>query len=230
MYLSESGTIAIRGSDSGTGGGGNIPTDGLVFYAPLAEDKATAETGQTLTSNNIEFSVDSGIPCVHLYGGNGIDFDTTDIPSGTNPITISFFIKSISTATSGSDTLVVHIGSGTNTAFNFYWQPGNSVWILHNGGSGYDHSLYLPFTFSWTHIVYTYDGLTQKIYADGILINSFPGVINRSISEGFLSGSSSANTLLSAFRIYNRVLSDGDIICRGSEKREPKWGFPNRSS
>ena len=25
-----------------------IPTDGLVFYAPLAEDKATAETGQTL--------------------------------------------------------------------------------------------------------------------------------------------------------------------------------------
>lgn len=26
-----------------------IPTNGLVFYAPLAEDKATAETGQTLT-------------------------------------------------------------------------------------------------------------------------------------------------------------------------------------
>ena len=54
MYLSESGTIAIRGSD-GTGGGGeepggggDIPTDGLVFYAPLAESKATAETGQTL--------------------------------------------------------------------------------------------------------------------------------------------------------------------------------------
>ena len=33
-----------------------IPTDGLVFYAPLAEDKATAETGQTLeTFNSILF-------------------------------------------------------------------------------------------------------------------------------------------------------------------------------
>lgn len=42
-----------------------IPTNGVVFYAPLAEDKATAETGQTITSNDAIYTESNGIPCFY---------------------------------------------------------------------------------------------------------------------------------------------------------------------
>ena len=49
-----------------------IPVDGLVFYAPLAEDKAVSETGQALTKNrDLVFESVQDIPCVFVPKGTG---------------------------------------------------------------------------------------------------------------------------------------------------------------
>ena len=59
-----------------------IPTDGLVFYAPLAESKATAETGQTLNvTGSISYQSIDGIPCAY--------FDSSSIETKNNFTEIS---------------------------------------------------------------------------------------------------------------------------------------------
>lgn len=48
-------------------GAPQIPTDGLVFYAPLSERKSSAETGQSLTyDGDITFSTYKGITAAHF--------------------------------------------------------------------------------------------------------------------------------------------------------------------
>ena len=68
-----------------------IPTDGLVFYAPLAEDTATAETGQTLNyTGNFQFNIVSGIPCAVFSGEEKISVDNSNCFSGDFSISCWF--------------------------------------------------------------------------------------------------------------------------------------------
>ena len=69
-----------------------IPTDGLVFYAPLAEDKATAETGQTMnyTGNSIVFENYKGKNSFKL-DGTASNYISATLGSLEGDFTISFF-------------------------------------------------------------------------------------------------------------------------------------------
>ena len=69
-----------------------IPTDGLVFYAPLAEDKATAETGQTMnyTGNSIVFENYKGKNSFQL-DGTASNYISATLGSLEGDFTISFF-------------------------------------------------------------------------------------------------------------------------------------------
>ncbi len=138
---------------------------------------------------------------------------------------------------------------GTNMAFNYGNHP-NFGAIGHWGGGGpdigwIDNSLTesgrgAPAAGVWHHLVYTYDGRTTRVYADGELANSEqlgPGVINtyaeqpirlaqQTNADGSIGPPNLAGTLsMGAVRIHDGVLSPAQILqnflIEGPEYIEP---------
>jgi len=64
-------TLVTGSGGGGSGGSPAIPEEGLVFYAPFAEDKAAAETGQGISKNgNVVFETVAGVPCARFDGSS----------------------------------------------------------------------------------------------------------------------------------------------------------------
>lgn len=64
--------------------GAVIPTDGLVFYAPLSSDTETAETGQSLYKYGTPtYVTTAGVPCC-MFGGNSYITSTTNLNLNTS--------------------------------------------------------------------------------------------------------------------------------------------------
>ena len=196
-----------------------IPTEGLVLDIPLKEDKNIAETGQTLTKNGtILYQVDSGIPCAYFDTSNYITFATTNLPTGSSPRTISLWTK---IQTYG---YVFSYGDYSSTRFfGLQFRSSDIVYFTQHGGGVYVNST--KDLTSWHHICMTLsdsNALNCIFYVDGVKYNlksDGGGTINTNSTTGHLLGRSGnhVNGYLSSVRLYNRVLSEDEIVLLSKE-------------
>ena len=137
-------------------GAPQIPTDGLVFYAPLSERKSSAETGQSLTyDGDITFSTYKGITAAH--------FDEACITTGTlansgldDGFAVSMFFANDSFS---NNSVIAHMGD---------WDGGGGEWWGIQTDNGSSKLYYQDHIASgsqtqlennkWYHIVYQQSG------------------------------------------------------------------------
>lgn len=186
---------------------------GLVFYAPLATQAATAETGQALSySGDIGFTTYKGIPCMSLNRDSGAHVDITrsaDIPKGTEPFTLCAWF---SASQSGAMAL---FGIGRHQAKQdaLLWVNGdqNIVGVnLYNEG-------WEPFAIQkneWYFIAAAYDGGVMRLRMNGVdsIKDRALNLSDASACIGGLFGSGYAfGGYVAGCRIYNRALGPREI-------------------
>ena len=204
-----------------------IPTDGLVFYAPLAEDKATAETGQTMTkiTGEIPYINTDGMS-YGIFDDKLLLIDPVTFPSTSFTMSIWYYrFKSAKTASFFSFGLHVTEEYG---AIALRDEDGYLGFDRDGGGEA---SEYL---FSgWTHCLLTYSQNTLKIYANGNLVYEASLVLNipsenQKLSIGgwfdFNTEYYTVNGLISSARFYNRVLSESEISALANEFNQDSGG------
>jgi len=201
-----------------------LPMEGLVFHAPLAENKTTAETGQTLTKHgSVTFQTFKGIPCGFFnsagvsaypyYSGSCITFPDTGLPSASLSRTVSLWVNSTSINTNGTCFAYGTRDSTGNYISIFMNETAeDGVFIRYNhwGGGGCNASVDLN---SWYHVCYTENNLCLTCYIDGILISSTTEItLNTILKLGVIgAGSWYWNGYIAGVRVYNRVLSSAEI-------------------
>lgn len=157
----------------------NSSAGGLVFYAPFTSIKQTAATGQSLTytsGHTTTATVKDGIRCLkadqYSSGGYAITAVDSTLPSGTNPSSISMWIK-INTPWSNTnrDTAIYHGGStgvkrgfGTGVTSSYY----NSKFIVYGVHADPTTQLFIAPT-EWHNICIVYTANSVSLYIDGFL-------------------------------------------------------------
>jgi hypothetical protein len=194
--------------------GSLIPTEGQVFYVPLAQASTTAETGQTLTpSGNVTYSTVDGIPCAAFDGQSYLSFQDDGLPIGATPRTVSIWLKPTA---SMSDVVIFNYGADSSyQRFGLFLY--DSRLVVGIGGGVSDYVECNPFDLNkWYHIALTLSSNTVAFYVDGqsvgsITLSTTPnttlsgtGYICHRNGEGF-------NGCVASCRIYDRVLSDDEI-------------------
>lgn len=192
-----------------------IPTDGLVFYAPLATPVTSAETGQALTEHDSpSYSIRDGIPC--LYTNEGYLSSEVLNLRGASSQTLSIWLKVAYPSYvggalahgSGSDMSMAAIGANEENAFVSFF------------GTSADYNYNVDLTDRMHHLAMTYDGSNASAYVDGVFIRQdTPGAINVTSDAVRIGASFDYRFLgfLAAARIYNRVLSPTEISLLSSE-------------
>lgn len=188
-----------------------IPTNGLVFYAPLAEN---ADCSYTLTnSGSVTFQTFGGRQCAYFDGSSALYNNSFQV---ADAFTFSFH------AYFQSGDCLFALGPWTNS-HNMEVMTNNGYPRLYTYKNGSGENLIDATTNikdGWHHIACTYDGTTQKLYVDGNLSASrtFSATIGAGIALGTnftSSGSIGRDTkmtgYLAACRVYNRALSDSEI-------------------
>ena len=209
-----------------------IPTDGLVFYAPLAESKATAETGQTLNvTGSISYQSIDGIPCVYFNGESYLSGDDSAFPTGTAPFTVSLFCKLVSEQPSQWAT-IFHFGENSSyKTFQIHTNPDVSLVvaeIIHSATLSAEIAAPLE---KMTHILAIFDGSNLSIYKSGVFEKEVT-TSNVNIQNGsFMIGKGISNSqqypsecYVSSVRVYNRVLSESEIQELANEFNEDSGG------
>jgi hypothetical protein len=198
--------------------GWEAPSSGLVFYAPLKTvDETTAQTGENLTFSNSTNSVQDGIYCVAFNSGY-MNCIGANAPTGNSPRTVSMWVKQMQTVGEfpiggygASDS------SGQNEFFSFRLYNGRiGIW-----GDDADWDTYYDITQTvWHHYLWLNDGATDKIYIDGVFVaeRSYTrDTANNYIFIGGYGHTSDVNQYVTAFRIYNRVLTQDEITVLANE-------------
>ena len=186
-----------------------IPTDGLVFYAPLAEDTATAETGQTMNfSGNVVYDVFDGV--------NGAFFNnayfSSSIGSTLSEWTLSFWLKVTENQTSGAG----YFNSKTNGEILIYINSSNR-----------NLRFYPPDDLgtnvapeNWNHFVVASSGNTCSVYQNGIFYSNKTWNQAKSFDQFYIGSRYSEGTIkayTAGLRIYNRLLSEMEAASLASE-------------
>lgn len=199
-----------------------MPTDGLVFYAPLEEEASAAETGQALTVANGTpvYTTYKGVPCAKMENAR-ITFPATGLPTTTFTISAWYY----------------HVaGSGYRSFFGWGYDSSYRACVLqdHDGklaveraGGREDTTFALS---GWVCCTMTYNNGTCNIYANGELVKTFTMTLNLSSPDsGTIGGwirdnqvaDFACNGYVAACRIYNRALSDAEIkLLAGEYKQE----------
>lgn len=190
-----------------------IPSDGLVFYAPLSTDYKDTVNGLEPTQTTGSFTTKEGVACLYLDGTvntrvlwTGGDF----LPRGSMPM--SLFCKRY--LASNIDTILYGFGSNSDMYRLIGERRGASVWTPRENSGGFAYV-----TGVWGDIAITKDGSGNVvIYKDGVSVktitdtNSYP---NDKIFIGSMPGlesERSANGYFAHFAIYNRVLTADEIL------------------
>ena len=189
---------------------GTIPTDGLVFYAPLAEDKTTAETGQTMNfSGNVAYDVFDGV--------NGAFFNnayfSSSIGSTLSEWTLSFWIKVLDDQMTG--------------AGYFNAIPSSGETLIYIRESKLDLRFYPPDDLgtdvapeNWNHIMVASSGNTCSVYQNGIFYSNKTWDKAKSFDQFYIGTRYSKGTMkayTAGLRIYNRLLSEMEAASLASE-------------
>lgn len=202
-----------------------IPSDGLVFYAPLSTSANAAETGQSLIyAGNYSFSTYQGIQAMNLQGGC-VSVSTVAQSGLDNGFALSMWICNAD----WTDTSIV-AGMGSwddssqqqwwglqsyNGASSFCYRPGINVGSRTNLEAD-----------TWYHVVYQISNGFAKAWVNGAedlnaaLEFSAVECSGKPLYLGSLYGNPSSyplNGYIAALRLYNRVLSSAEITALSRE-------------
>jgi hypothetical protein len=194
--------------------GSLIPTEGQVFYAPLAQASTTAETGQALTtSGNVTYSTVDGIPCAYFQGSScGINFPDAGFPAGSSARSVSLWCKNAGNTSQG-----MLFGYGTQTTSQMVNIALRSDGSVTNSIYADDSNMVIvyPDTDKWFNIVLTYDGNTETMYLNGVAGSTTSKTFNTRLSNGWIGHYGSQDycpkAYLASVRVYDRVLTDDEI-------------------
>ena len=185
------------------------PTNGLVFYAPLAEDKATAETGQTLTkTGTITQAKIDGIPCSYFNGNSYIRVDLSTMPYGTDDFAFSLWCRC-----DGTYGVILQLGTWSGGARLSQLESGFfELWMKG------DVKLLTAETYnSMVHVTVTRNSGTISLYINGSLVATSQETAELSqytqisLMNSYTNGPRYITGYLAAVRLYNRGLSADEI-------------------
>ena len=154
--------------------GNTIPTDGLVFYAPLKENKETAETGQGITNyGNPVFEISDGRRGVLFNGGNYI--------ATNNPASSVFtgFTKEISygcwlrtNLPNTDENLRAFSCSESNKGFTIQIKPDITYSALALNSNWYTLTFFNTedYVNKWVFLLSVYDATGMKLYRNTELV------------------------------------------------------------
>lgn len=197
-----------------------IPTDGLIFYAPLSGQNATAETGQSLSYyGNITFETYKGIDAGH-FNNAGIITEALASSIDGSGFTLSLYFACDNFATVGRG-IIAHAGAWNDSYADEWWG------VLPNGASG-RLQYYSKGTEGiatqrenkkWYHLIYQQGNGTAKAFVNNVLDLeedlSYNAAVNsgKQLSIGCISGTGSPyfNGYIAEVRLYNRVLDSEEI-------------------
>ena len=194
-----------------------IPTDGLIFYAPLnGINTTTAETGQELLdSKNVIYTTYQNVPCAY-FNQAYINYNySDDFPKNQEPSTMCIWMN-YNTKQYNWPRMFSYgtNGSGRNRVIAFL-QDTHRFCSFSNDRNDYMGTEDVPQN-KWNFVLITCDGYYFKLYLDGKFIDTSPrfniytelNIINIGSAN---SGGNVFNGYLSSARIYNRILTDKEI-------------------
>lgn len=200
-----------------------IPSD-YVLYVPLRQESATAETGQELSvvGSGLTYGVVDGVECAMFNSTSEIGVSVnSDLFVKGKPFTISMWAKadSVASYTDGPKFF------GFN--YNFCYYQCQNVSNLHNTpafhiGDVWGEAVNTYRMTSWVHICLVYDGSQISMYNNGVsgekyAISSNFSTTNTLYLGGNGSGDRFANGKMSAFRVYDRALTESEILILSQE-------------
>ena len=165
----------------------------------------------------------------HALAFDGKDDYATATPNGVppsgSPVTVAFFFYVPHRPKPGGRCAVSLLDEGASTGLHCGFLGGNSNRIgMWKWGGHWLLSVTRPFTGSWGHYTYTYDGRTHVLYLNGRAVDRSTGnpdvgpyanvVFGRAYSRGnYLRG------LLDDIRIYDRALSAAEVKTLATSKQ-----------
>ena len=172
------------GSSAGDSSSSELPEP--VFYAPLTEQKNTAETGQALTYNgNVQFTEVDGRKCAYFDGSSYIQFSDAEFPAGGNERTIACWVKQTS-----ADTGYQHVfGYGGDESYKKFYICTNPYGYISFTQYGSDFGTGVS-PDVWKFVVITHKDGQQKIYVDGGVESASGGLsVNTTLAIGRIGAS-----------------------------------------
>ncbi len=206
-----------------------IPTNGLYFYAPLAEDASAAITGQALSkSGTITYQTVDGIPCAYFDGTTSELYTTAAYSSFDPGIPFSGSCHIKATANNATTKFIFISMSGGGFGISI---AGNTLDITVRNGSDYATVSATITLNQWHHVVFVASATELKLYVDNTLIQTVAktgsynaATLSYPLSMGCSHGDGSAyffNGHLAAVRLYNVVLTDDDVTKLSKEFAPP---------
>lgn len=208
---------------SPSGGGGGIPTSGLVMYHPLSEVSLTPSIGSVfeLAGTAPSATTEEGIPCLLFNNGAYKQTNTNYWNYGSPIITLSIWGKCLNTS------IATALATGSWAYRNAFEIMKEIFWKCATSSTAIDSSSTLDIT-KWHHLCGTLDKTTNKakFYIDGNLIGESSYNINLTNNVAIGAGFTGSSTVprnswfygyLAAARIYDRVLTDEEIALLASE-------------
>ena len=203
-----------------------IVNDGLVGYWNLDENAGTSLADKSGYANTLTLSAASfttTVPSLNFADTSAVAFTgtayaqlastpPTNFPAATAAQTVAVWVKLGSTA--GTQDMVA-IGDGTN-GIKLGLNGGTlSAWTW--GGTSLVTGT-TPVDGQWHHVVFTYDGSTNKLYLDGALASSSAtGHVAATATKAYLGTYDGTHEMMANggaiddVRIYNRALAATDV-------------------
>ena len=211
---------------------------GLVGHWTFDSSTISGNTVADVSGNGNNGTMMNGPTVIPGVEGQALSFNGTDqyvsVPNSSslnpNVISVSFWVKSAVAAQNFYAAMVNKRLLGNTSPFNvwsFDTNPSGNTYdfcITNNAGSGPTYGQWClsngVLSTSWTHIVGTYDGTTQKLYENGVLVASQPVNITLASSTlpvaiGWDNSTGGVNQhfngAIDDVRIYNRALSATEV-------------------
>lgn len=187
-----------------------MPTDGLVFHAPLSEESSTAETGQALTKNGtITYQTYKGIPCAHF----SYAYISSQLSDYVTPYPMTFAIWAAPDTTDSRA-----LWSFSNDKPLMYW---NGTYHVYDP----DCNVSAATVGDWHHIAWSINSdRSSTYYFDGVAMGTTTSNNTSAIKSmciGYRNGYQPQWLgYLACFRIYNRALSDAEIKTLAGEYKQ----------
>lgn len=214
------------------GGVGSLvmPTNGMVFYAPLHTDEIFDKTGKPLDFSN-NFTTKNNIGCFRL--GNSSHVSSSHLLLGATEFSASFLVNYESIASDSSYLICEYskqdywmFGSDINRYNDrkvcFYVRTKANGW----NSSRIEYKLNQEIQLNkWYHFGFVYSPSYVKCYLNGVCINEYAGntqlVDEHDDTYKFEIGgtidSNSSIRYIHSVRIYNRVLTQDEITLLSRE-------------
>lgn len=192
------------------------PTAGLLFYAPLSSNKATAETGQAMTaSSSVTFQTFKNIPCANFAGSGGVVSSLDNLLGDSDR---SMSIWTYYSGTAGAwQTAIIH-GPDLTTRQNFgLYKSENNNLAWSTSGIGLDS--YVVALNRWHNFIATWQksSATLRIYVDAVEKNYTAIQPPFNVTSNYLGIGNDWSGYLAGARVYNKVLDASEISALSKE-------------